>query len=346
MSGTSSFQALEFERIVVELLVANGFKVEPPPLSFPGNLDADLLAVKGTEEWAIEVKHYRTERAQYSLIETAATVILSSPAVQHGGRQPMLVMSCSLTPELRAAFETKFGLDLRDRSDLRDWAAADPVLLDRLDALLETRTVDVEPRKVEEPGVRPTLKLFARPRPKPPPKVGTELGDELKALRKGKATWAAYEALGDRILKYLFPNDLDGWHRQKRTDDGLNRYDSVCRIKPSTSFWQFLIDHLDSRYVIFEFKNYAKRIGQSQILTTEKYLLSRALRRTAVIFSRLGADKHAHAMAQGAMREHGKLLLVLDDENVLEMLRMKDRGEDASDLLFEIADKFLLSLPR
>lgn len=51
-------------------------------------------------------------------------------------------------------------------------------------------------------------------------------------------------------------------------------------------------------------------------------------------------------MMQGAMREHGKLMLIIDDEKVCKMLQMKERGEDPSDLLFEAADDFLLALPR
>lgn len=107
-----------------------------------------------------------------------------------------------------------------------------------------------------------------------------------------------------------------------------------------------MIDHLDSRYVLFEFKNYSEKIKQGQILTTEKYLFERALRRVAIIFTRAGADPHAMSMAQGAMREHGKLMLVVDDEKVYDMLHMKERGEDPTDHLFDLADEFLLSLPR
>ena len=51
-------------------------------------------------------------------------------------------------------------------------------------------------------------------------------------------------------------------------------------------------------------------------------------------------------MTQGAMREHGKLMLILDDDKVCKMLHMKERGEDPTDSLFELADDFLLSLPR
>jgi hypothetical protein len=175
---------------------------------------------------------------------------------------------------------------------------------------------------------------------------GTELCTRLRKVKPGKKDWAGYETICAEILKYLFPNDLHGWHKQKRTDDGLNRYDFVCRLNPTTDFWNFIIDHLNSRYVIFEFKNYTTKIAQGQILTTEKYLLERGLRRVAIIFSRKGADKHAVKMTQGAMREHGKLMLVVDDHTLCEMLHMKERGEDPTDFLFDLADNFLLSLPR
>lgn len=176
--------------------------------------------------------------------------------------------------------------------------------------------------------------------------TGSDLCRELQSLKRGKVSWSDYEKLCDKILKYLFPNDLHGWHTQKRTDDGLNRFDYVCRIKPATDFWSFLIDHLNSRYIIFEFKNYTGKIKQGQILTTEKYLLENGLRRVAIIFSRAGADDNAIKMTQGAMRENGKLMLILDDARVCKMLHMKEKGEDPTDLLFEIADDFLLSLPR
>ncbi len=162
----------------------------------------------------------------------------------------------------------------------------------------------------------------------------------------GRRPGPLYEEVCARILRYLFPNDLHGWHKQQRTDDGLNRFDFVCRVRPTTDFWNFLIDHLNSRYVLFEFKNYAGKIKQGQILTTEKYLLERGLRKAALVLTRVGAEPDAVKMTQGAMREHGKLMLILNDERLCEMLHMKDRGEDPTDCLFEVADEFLLSLPR
>jgi hypothetical protein len=194
---------------------------------------------------------------------------------------------------------------------------------------------------------QPPCKSVAYPlRHGPCRRKGSTFCKELRSLKRGRATWAAYEKLCDRILRYLFQNDLHGWHKQVTTEDGVSRFDCVCRIKSNVEFWRFLVEHLDSRYVLFEFKNYIGEIKQGQVLTTEKYLLEPSLRRAAILMTRAGADKSAKAVIQGAMREQRKLVLVIDDDQVCEMLHMKENGEEPADLLFDVADQFLLSLPR
>ncbi|HDS1827721.1 TPA: restriction endonuclease [Stenotrophomonas maltophilia] len=340
-SSTSTWQ--QFEGLVCRILQANSFEVQ---MHTPrGDKGFDFLAHLNGETWAIEVKYYRTARAQPTLIELAAARAENN-GIKANATRGMLVVSCFLTAELRLALEQKFSITFVDQVDLRNWCAAHSELMEELDALLEASPN--EPHTTDPARLSPESR--SRPIKEVPSKgldtKGTELCIELKGIKRGKPTWAHYEKTCEKILKYLFPNDLHGWHPQKRTDDGLNRYDYVCRVRPATEFWQFVIDHLGSRYILFEFKNYSGRIKQGQILTTEKYLLERGLRRVAIIMTRVGADDHAIKMTQGAMREHGKLILIVDDEKVCEMLHMKERGEDPTDCLFEVADNFLMALPR
>ena len=337
------FPAHQFEDLARRILEANNFIIRMP--SHP-NLDIgfDFFGTLANESWAIEVKFYRTARAQASLLENAAARLVAranAASVSKG----MLVVSCAIPSALKESLEKKYSVNFIDRGDLTNWAATNPSLVDELNALLE-----VEYSKPENvSGVATTRKETNKkllPAKSKEDIQGTTLCEELKALKRGKGAWAEYEKLCDKILRYLFPNDLSGWHAQKRTDDGLNRYDYVCRIRPTTEFWRFSIDHLNSRYVLFEFKNYTGQIKQGQVLTTEKYLLEKGLRRIAIIFTRGGAREDALKMAQGAMREHGKLMLIVSDFHVCEMLHMKERGEDPTDCLFELADNFLLTLPR
>lgn len=46
-----------------------------------------------------------------------------------------------------------------------------------------------------------------------PDRRASDLCEELRDLKRGKERWADYEKICDRILKYLFPNDLHGWYK-------------------------------------------------------------------------------------------------------------------------------------
>jgi len=149
-----------------------------------------------------------------------------------------------------------------------------------------------------------------------------------------------------RYFEISFLENLNGWNEQLRTDDELNRFDLICRVKQGNEFWELLINEFKSRYVVFEFKNYAKQINQTQIYTTEKYLFQTALRNVGFIISREGASVNAVKSAKGILRETGKLIVNLTSNDLRKMLEMKDSGNEPSDYLFGIVDKFLLELEK
>jgi hypothetical protein len=327
-----------FEDLVAGLFRANNFDVTNtnPQSRF------DFVATLANDRWAVEVKYYRTKQAQLSLIEKAATALLESAKAENFTKA-MLVVSSYLNPELRKSVENEFKIIIIDRIDLSIWSNQAPDLVDSLAALLGEAPSSGGIKKARIDPKVSFASTVARP---PITNEGADLCRELRALGKGKKHWKEYESLCERILRYLFPNDLSGWHAQKRTDDGLNRYDLICRLSPTTDFWRFVDSQLASSYVLFEFKNYNAPIKQGQVLTTEKYLLTLALRRLGIILSRKGADKSAQMTVAGAMREAGKMMLILDDDYVCELLHAKDRGDDPSDYLFQLTDDFLMALNR
>ena len=126
----------------------------------------------------------------------------------------------------------------------------------------------------------------------------------------------------------------------------MSIYDTVCRVVPKHDLWKMVIDQFNSRYIIFEYKNYGARIKQGQIYTTEKYLFRPALRAVAIIVSRLGPDPNALAACRGALREHGKLILNLSIDDVCDMLHEKDRQNDPNSILMSKLDEMLMKLER
>ena len=63
--------------------------------------------------------------------------------------------------------------------------------------------------------------------------------------------------------------------------------DLLCGLKGSSTFWRILIEHYNSRFIVFEYKNYKEEINQNNIFVTEKYLFNSALRNVAIIISRI-----------------------------------------------------------
>ena len=175
---------------------------------------------------------------------------------------------------------------------------------------------------------------------------GKNLCQELKSIPPGKKDANLFEKKCEEALRYLFDTDLSGWSPQNSTDDTLHRFDLIARIISQNDFWRFIARDFKTRFAIFEFKNYAGPITQSEIYSKEKYLYTTALRTFAIIISRVGADKNAVTAMKGSLRESGKLIIGLSLKDICQMLGMKDKGDDPNTYLSDKIDKILMQLSR
>lgn len=335
----------EFEKLVRELMEANGFSIDNPfRKDHARDLGYDFLAQSPEGIlFAVEVKFYRTLQAQRDLLLVASARLgrIQDPPIM--GR--LLVVSAIVPDSLRQTIE-EYGVNVVDAANLSSWASVNPALAERLDSTLESKSIVESKSVVIEAKTSTATANLLSSGIVTPIAVGSNLCSELRLLGCGKKHWQKYEDLCERILRYLFSADLHGWYQQKWIDGGLARYDLICRVTAVTKLWALVYNHLSSQYVVFEFKNYCAPITQGQILTTEKYLHERALRRVAFVLTRKGEDGNAKKIRQGAIRDAGKLMLVLTDDDLCKMLKMRDKGDDPSDHLFDLADEFLISLPR
>lgn len=172
---------------------------------------------------------------------------------------------------------------------------------------------------------------------------------QLDALGTGRESFLKYEKLCVSILKYILGEYLALWEQQKTTEEDLYRFDMCCKIKNGVTqdFFDTICKYFSTKYIVFEFKNYEKLITQREIYTTEKYLYEKALRKVAIIISRNGADKHAEMAARGSLRESGKLIICLSDEDMKAMLQIKKEGERTTgEYLENILDDMLMRLEK
>lgn len=335
-----------FEGLVRALLEASGFDISAYRSE---DAYADFQGIFAGVLWVVEVIHYRSSQVNPDLLLDAAERPLIA-AIESAAGGAMLVVSTSVDEKTREIVRMTSGVRIVDREDLLA-IAHDPTLFLAMVNFIRSQQEDfpsaITPKSLSDVLEIGTVERARRmPSRKDPEAKSVKLQEALRKIKCGKEHASLYEKTCTRILQYLFDPELVGWHEQQPTDDKLNRFDLVCRIKSNRDFWKFLSDHLNTRYVVFECKNYCTAITQGEILTTEKYLLGKALRNVAFVISRHGPSSSARAMMAGAMREHGKLIVTLSDADMVQMLQMKAAAEDPVDHLFNLVDHFLLRLSR
>lgn len=88
-------------------------------------------------------------------------------------------------------------------------------------------------------------------------------------------------------------------------------------------------------------------LWNQDILTAERDKYNANDVSVAIIVSRKGADENALAAAKGCLRESGKLILCLSDEDLKELLRIKEKDEQPTAEFFEaMLDDLLIHLEK
>jgi hypothetical protein len=70
------------------------------------------------------------------------------------------------------------------------------------------------------------------------------------------------------------------------------------------------------------------------------------LRTVCFLISRKGADEGCRRAAQGALRESGKLVLLLSNRDLIAMLRLKPEEDGPTSYLDEKIWQFITTVPR
>ncbi|PJJ11149.1 restriction endonuclease [Flavobacterium sp. 1] len=338
---------LRFEHFIFDLF--NSFKLDSNLISQPLDKGVDIEIAKNSDTYGVEVKIYRSRRIPISTIKNSL-VQLQYNLQNNKYKGGFLVSTANIEPQIREELKKEFEIEIFDRGILISLTSGNKNLRNELEVILLELSQSGEEDIYD--GVfthshKYTME-FINFKKTNIPKVnkGKELCEELTALSAGKKTAKEYEIQCERILKYIFENDFSNWQNQTTTVDTLHIFDLIAKISSTNDFWKLLARDFHSRFVVFEFKNYKKKIKQGQVYSTEKYLYKTALRNIAIILTRDGAEKNAITAMEGSLRESGKLIISLDQKDICEMLRMKDDGDDPNTYLTEKIDFILMKLSR
>lgn len=352
MENNTTRLAFLFEDFCAELFTQYGFKVlqNSRIKSESFYREIDLTISKGKDFKAIiEIKSYRTRKASLPMLEKAIKQLLALSQLTQINNL-ILIVSSTVDNKVKEALSSEYGIVIIDSKNLLYLINGHNALTEQYLSIINDIPNEICDKESTEPinldsvfNIKVSTSKISESKLT---QEEIELFNRLSNITCGREDFAKFEDVCTDILKYLFDEYLTGWYEQLKTTDDLNRYDLICRIKNGNDFWEFLKSEFNSRYIIFEFKNYCKPVKQTQIYTTEKYMFKTALRNVCFMISQHGADKNALKATSGILRESGKLIIHLDKNDLIEMLKLKNTGSEPSDYLFDLVDQFLLTLSK
>lgn len=173
---------------------------------------------------------------------------------------------------------------------------------------------------------------------------GKLLRQRLEQCPPGLSGWKEYEDACIDALKFLFVPPLAEPLIQPRTHSEIDRRDAVFpnRNLEANNNWGHIYKELAARLVLFEFKNYDRsEIGKDETNQTRNYL-TKPMGRLAIMCCNRAPNDAAHIKRNTIFSEEGKVILFVTTEQLIEMLFIKERGEDPSDLIIDMIERFYL----
>lgn len=124
----------------------------------------------------------------------------------------------------------------------------------------------------------------------------------------------------------------------------VNRRDLILPNYASDGLWQYLRTRYQADYVVIDAKNYSESIKKDEILQIANYLQRHGVGLFALIFSRREPDSRLLYTLREQWVLHDKMIIVLSDSDVKQMLSDKKVGTDPVELIRQKIEDFRLSV--
>lgn len=164
----------------------------------------------------------------------------------------------------------------------------------------------------------------------------------LRACKAGRCGWKEFEDACIEALTYLFVPPLAKPLIQPRSYSEIDRRDAIFpnRNHEGSGNWAHLYKELDARMILFEFKNYdVSAIGKDEVNQTRNYL-TKPMGRLAVLCTNKIPEHQAHIKRNTIYSEDKKVILFVTPTELIEMIAIKERGDDPSDLILDLVELF------
>ena len=247
--------------------------------------------------------------------------------------KPLLVVLDDVNAESKSILKQKYNIEILDISNIIYLIKENEELMNKLKGIIDYSLSGIERNKPDIDFEIKQLKSIK--------KSAKYYIDKLKSINPGIEDCYKYQDFCEELMKDMFGDDLDSWTRQSRTEQKNYIFDLITRIKyrkkeDCNDFFNMVENMLGSKYLLFEFKNYEGKVERDDIRQVEAYLFKQALRSVAIILTRNGSSSIADDEIRKKLKEHGKTIIVLNDEDLIKMIKIwKSDDENNSSIVLQ-----------
>jgi len=139
--------------------------------------------------------------------------------------------------------------------------------------------------------------------------------------------------LADDFASFSIKEQVRTYHQKRIRDFVIDNRDS------KVVFWRDLKTVRGVEKVLFDAKNYGNEVSYTEITSTLRYLKNKAFGNFMIIVSRRGIKDWEEVIEDYG--GEGKVILFLDDNDLVAMIDKKKKGERASSIIEEKYYNFL-----
>lgn len=166
------------------------------------------------------------------------------------------------------------------------------------------------------------------------------LRQQLKDCPAGSAGWREFERVCTETLEYLFVPPLIKARRQSSNRTKTKRRDAILSNR-STDYatnWGRLYREHGVRMIPFEFKNFdLEHIGSNEVEQLVGYM-EEHFGKLAILCCNKGPSLTALDEQRDQFIKMKRLVLILTPAELLEMISIRERGEDPSNLIMDLIE--------
>ncbi|QUR68940.1 hypothetical protein [Mycobacterium spongiae] len=201
----------------------------------------------------------------------------------------------------------------------------------------------------------PALRQAAPELPWPDPVAGKRRGttdavvfrnaqliEKLRQVAPGRADWPAHQRTVQDILAAVLSPPLALPLSEHPNRSRVNRRDIIFPNYADHGVWKFLRDHYQAHYVVVDTKNYVGSIKKNDILQTANYLNAHGAGLFGIITCRNSGDRSADVTRREQWIVHRKLIIVLNDDDLKQMVSFASDGSDPAIVVRQKVEDFRL----